>query len=160
MEEKSKTTLIQLAKFAIVGAGNTILDWGVLLGLMKATGVTTGFGYSAEKGLSFTVAVINSYIFNKYWTFKAKGGKVAIEFTQFLVVSLIGMGINVSVATAVVRFVRPIEFIINFTQGFVGFIPLIEVTPGEIWGVFGAGIATLVALAWNFLGYKFVVFKK
>lgn len=161
MEEKSKkTTLFQLIKFAVVGAANTLLDWGVLLGLMKATGITKGTGYSIEKGLSFTIAVINSYIFNKYWTFKAKEGKVVAEFSQFLAVSIVGMLINVGVATAVVRFIKPMDFVINFTQRIAEFIPLIEVTPGEIWGIFGAGVATLVALAWNFLGYKFVVFKK
>lgn len=155
-EEQKSSTLAQLIKFVIIGVGNTLLDWAILLGLMKATSVTTGFGYSIEKGLSFTVAVINSYIWNKYWTFKARGGKVAVEFTQFIVVSLVGMVINVGVATAVVKFVKPIDFVISLSK----FVPLIELAPGEAWGIFGAGVATLIALAWNFLGYKFVVFKK
>jgi len=139
-----------------VGVGNTLVDWVVLFGLMRVTGITSGFGYSIEKGGSFLVAVINSYIFNKYWTFKAKGTKVAVEFSQFFLVSVVGMIINVGVATAVVRFIKPIDFVINLA----GYIPLLELAPGEIWGIFGAAVATIVALAWNFLGYKFIVFKK
>jgi len=155
-EESKKTTLVQIVKFAIVGVGNTLVDWVVLFGLMRVTGITSGFGYSIEKGGSFLVAVINSYIFNKYWTFKAKGTKVAVEFSQFFLVSVVGMIINVGVATAVVRFIKPIDFVINLA----GYIPLLELAPGEIWGIFGAAVATIVALAWNFLGYKFIVFKK
>ncbi len=155
-EESKKGTLIQIIKFAVVGAGNTLVDWVVLFGLMRLTGITSGFGYSAEKGGSFLVAVINSYVWNKYWTFKAKGTKVATEFSQFFLVSVVGMVINVGVASLVVRFIKPMDFVISLA----GYIPFIELAPGEIWGIFGAAVATIVALAWNFLGYKFIVFKK
>jgi putative flippase GtrA len=135
-------TFWQLGKFIVTGGLNTFLDLAVLNLLMSLTGFTSGLWYSLFKAASFSVAVINSYFWNKYWTFEA-GGKKGAEFMEFLLISVVGLGINVGAASLIVKFIQPI-----------GGMSAIA------WGNVGALVATFLALFWNFLGYKFLVFRK
>lgn len=135
--------LYQVAKFALVGALNTAVDFGVANFLILLSGTAVGLEVSAFKGISFTVAVINSYFWNKFWTFRKKEGGGVREFSQFLVVSAIGFGINVGAASLVINVFDPVG----------GLSP-------ERWANIGFLVATFVALTWNFVGYKFIVFKK
>ena|SRR3989344_602119 len=131
----------QVGKFGVIGVLNTLIDWGVLSLLLASLG---GSLYAVYKGISFIVANINSYYWNKYWTFS--GGvnqKTRGEFIQFFIVSAVGFFINVGIATYVFKSVSPVGGL-NFNQ----------------WGILGAAIGSVAGLAWNFLGYKFFVFKK
>ena len=136
------TVLWQVGKFIVAGGLNTFVDFGILNLLILFTGVAAGGQFSVFKGVAFTAAVINSYYWNKYWTFEFKEKKKG-EFLEFIVVSVIGLGINVGVASIVVNVVGPLG----------GISPV-------VWANIGAFAATLTALAWNFVGYKFIVFKK
>jgi putative flippase GtrA len=134
----------QAIKFILVGILNTVIDLGILNVLILISGVSAGLGYSIFKGISFAAAVINSYFLNKFWTFqRGATGAPRKEFTQFFIASVIGFGINVSTASFVVNFIGP--------QLGVG---------ANIWANVGAILATLTAMFWNFLAYKFIVFKK
>lgn len=134
----------QAAKFILVGILNTFLDLGVLNILISVSGITSGLNYSVFKGVSFLAAVINSYFWNKFWTFrKSATSESGKEFLQFFIVSAIGFGINVGVASLVVNIIGT-QFAIS----------------EEIWANVGAVVATLIAMAWNFIGYKFIVFKR
>ncbi len=135
--------IFQAAKFVLVGILNTFIDLGILNFLILISQITEGFLFSVFKGISFTVAVINSYFWNKFWTFKkSKTNQTGKEFIQFLIVSLIGFGLNVGTASLVVNIIGP-QF--GFSK--------------EIWANVGAILATFFAMAWNFIGYKFIVFK-
>lgn len=134
----------QIFKFLIVGASGTIIDLGILNALMWATGIFDGPFYAVFKGLSFIVAVVNSYIWNKFWTFRQKdASKAGKEFIKFFMVASGGLAINVSIASAVVMLWDPPP----------GISPL-------IWANFGAVLAVFGAATWDFLGYKFLVFRK
>lgn len=135
--------LLQIAKFAAIGALNTLLDLGVLNVLILFTGIAGGYGYSLFKGISFVIANINSYFWNKHWTFGSQGAANAKEFTNFFIVSLIGLGFNLGAAS----------LIVNFFGAPAGVSP-------ELWANIGAISATVVSLVWNFIGYKVIVFKK
>ena len=136
--------LWQAAKFVLVGILNTFVDLGVLNILMLITQISAGPLYSVFKGISFAVAVVNSYFWNKFWTFKKKSATSSPqkEFVQFSVVSLIGFAINVGIASLVVNAIGP-QFGIE----------------SKVIANLGAIAATFAAMAWNFLGYKFIVFK-
>lgn len=139
-------TLIQFSKFCIVGVINTAIDFGVLNLLMYFSGIYKGPQIAIFNVISFTVAVINSYALNKYWTFKEKKAgakKVPKQFFQYLCVSIIGITINTSIVYSVATYVSPL----------FGFSVL-------LWANFAKGLATAVSLFWNFIGYKFIVFKK
>ncbi|MDD2731155.1 MAG: GtrA family protein [Candidatus Portnoybacteria bacterium] len=144
--------ICQLAKFVLVGALNTFFDWGILNWLMFWLAITSGPFYLVFKAISFLVATINSYFWNKFWTFKnpeaaepaiEKKKTMGKEFLQFFVVSVIGLLLNVGLA----------HFIVNIwgVQGNVS---------EALWANVGAFGGTLAGLLWNFLGYKLVVFKK
>jgi putative flippase GtrA len=146
-----KKTVEQFVKFFLVGIMNTAVDLIILNIEMAITGVTVGIGYSIEKAVSFLAAVTFSYFINKYWTFQDKSkeqeGK---KMSQFFAVSLVGMIINVTTATIVVNYLQsPINEILH----------LQFLTP-KLWGSIGALCGTAVGLLWNFVGYKFWVFKK
>ena len=151
-ENKTKTAMGQFLRFVLVGIMNTLVDLIVLNIETIITGVKEGSGYAVQKGVSFLMAVIFSYFLNKNWTFKDKSQEGETKkFSQFFLVSIIGMVINVSVATVTVTYLKvPITNMlgISFLQN------------DQIWVSLGALAGTAIGLIWNFLGYKFVVFKK
>lgn len=133
----------QFYKFVLVGVMNTLFDLSILSGLIIFTGFAAGWQFSLFKGISFAIVVVHSYFWNKFWTFKKKEGGGAKEFGQFLAVSLVGLGVNVGAASLVVNVIGP--------RG--GISP-------EIWASIGALAAIVFTTAWNFTGYKLIVFKK
>jgi putative flippase GtrA len=135
--------LLQFVKFGIVGGLNSMLDLGVLNILIKWSGIASGLYFSLFKTLSFTVAVINSYFWNKYWTFHSGDGPRPIEFFKFVSVTAVGLAINVGTASLVVNFIGAPE----------GISP-------ALWANIGAVSSVLISLFWNFIGIKFIVFKK
>ncbi|MDO8633585.1 MAG: GtrA family protein, partial [Candidatus Wildermuthbacteria bacterium] len=141
---KMVPALLQAAKFLLIGALNTFIDLGILNFLIAFTGFASGLSYSLFKGVSFFAAMVNSYAWNKYWTFSRKNPSQNPwkEFTRFFIVSAFGFGINVGVASFVVNVLDP-QF--GFSQ--------------ELWANVGAIAAAFSSLLWNFLGYKLVVFR-
>ncbi len=135
--------ILQFAKFGAVGGLNTLLDLGILNFLIYLTGFSAGIYYSAFKSFSFIIANIIAYFCNKYWTFGAEGKANVKEFSQFFIVSVIGFLINVGLASFVVNVMGPMR----------GISP-------DLWANIGALAATAASLIWNFIGYKFFVFKK
>ncbi len=143
----------QFGKFVLVGGLNFLVDVGILNLLIFVTSIAAGWLYSVFKGISFAVAVINSYLWNKFWTFKsprAQGesadesvGKIGKEFLTFVIVSLIGIGLNNAVASLIVNWLGPQWGISE-----------------NLWANIGAVTASFLAMFWNFIGYKFIVFKK
>ncbi|HHH12406.1 MAG TPA: GtrA family protein, partial [Candidatus Moranbacteria bacterium] len=103
--------------------------------------VEAGAPVGIYKTISFTVAVINSYFWNKFWTFERKDtSRVPGEFAQFAIISVIGAVLNVAV-TVLVSAILATEIV-------------------AVGVNIGAAVASLTVLLWNFLGYKFIVFKK
>lgn len=142
---KTKELIIQFSKFVLVGVVNTGIDFIILNLLIRITGITTGIGIVVLNSISFTAAVVNSYFMNKYWTFGIKGETTkTVEASKFLLVSLIGLGINNGIVYGITDFISPL-----FSQ--IG--PVFWVNIAKI-------VATGVALIWNFIGYKVFVFKK
>lgn len=147
----TKKVIEQFIKFFLVGIMNTAVDLIILNIETIISGVREGSGYAIQKGVSFLAAVTFSYFINKYWTFqdesKENEGK---KFSQFFFVSVIGMIINVSVATVVVTYLKaPINNLMH--------LPLLT---DQLWVSLGALCGTAIGLFWNFIGYKFWVFKK
>jgi len=131
--------LPQIAKFVAVGVSNTAIDWGLLNLLLAPLGLGTTT-FALAKGFSFAVATLNSFFWNKYWTFEKKqtagAGREAALFYLF---TAVGLGINVGAAT-LFKVLGP---------------------DTKFWaGILAPGFATLISAVWNFLSYKLVVFRK
>lgn len=136
--------IFQLAKFLLVGALATIFDLGTLSLFIKFLGVTAGIYYLIFKAITFIIATTAKYFIDKFWAFEKKEtAGLGKEFTQFFIVTLIGLAINVAAAWLTVDVVGP-------QLGF----------SAETWANIGGIIAAFVTFTWNFIGYKFIVFKK
>lgn len=120
-----------------------MLDLGILNLLIHFSGISSGFNYSLFKGTSFFIAVINSYFLNKYWTFRSASGPQSVEFLKFILVNLAGFVINVGSASLVVNYIGVPAGISK-----------------ELWANIGALSSVFISLFWNFIGMKFLVFKK
>lgn len=75
----------QFIKFAIVGAVNTALDIG-LFTLLHALGLH----YLLANVFAFGTAVINSYYWNRRWTFRSRSAEWRPELVKFASVSGLG----------------------------------------------------------------------
>ena len=152
--------LWELSKFIVIGILNTLVDLGALAFIQHASTQSTlpiapedilfvtFFGtltyFTFYKSITFIIANINSFFWNKYWTFKtADSKKSSTEFAQFFIVSFIGFLINVTTASLIFKFFH-----------------LLGGLTANQWGLIGAAAGSISGLAWNFIGYKFIVFKK
>lgn len=135
--------LYQFGKFASVGVLNTMVDLGIFnLEIFLYGSSPAGLAFSFLKAVSFIVATTNSFFWNKYWTFQASAKPKAEETAKFYAIAIIGGFLNVGVATAV-RIANP---------GFISANLLVSVV-APLCGI-------LAVFLWNFIGYKYVVFKK
>lgn len=135
--------ILQIMKFGMVGLANTAVDFGILNFLMAATGIFSGKDIFFLNSVSFIIAVIHSYFWNKFWTFSARKTEATKEFLQFLIVSVVGLLINGGIVYMITTWLQPM-FGVN------------EIS----WANAGKVAATAISLIWNFIGYKFIVFKK
>ncbi len=134
----------QFGKFAAIGFTNAAVYFGILNILISRTDYTAGVGYSVISSISFIVALLVSYILNKYWAFKSdnsqgRGG----EFAKFFMVTVIAFVINVGIASFVVNNIHPILGMNVHT-----------------WANIGAVAGSAVALIFSFVGFRVAVFKK
>lgn len=132
-------------KFCIVGFLNAAIDFGVLNLLSLYTGLTSGFIIGGVNVPGFVVAATNSYFWNKFWVFQApEGRKVGYsDIPTFLIVLVSGILLNSGM----------VVFISTYVPPFFGLTP-------ERWLNIAKVVASAVALMWNFIGFKFFVFKK
>jgi putative flippase GtrA len=126
--------LKQVVKFGIVGVINTGVDLGLYFAL------THWIPFFADqqvfaKGLSYSAGILNSFIWNRNWTFKSDTGYFNIATLLFILSNLVGLGLNTSVYYLGLK---------------VLYLPELLVLAA----------ATAIPLLWNFLISKFVVFKK
>lgn len=84
---------IKFIKFGIVGASGVGVDFGITwlckekLRLNKYVANSTGF----------LCAVVSNYLLNRMWTFRSQDPAVAMQFSKFLLASLVGLAINNSI---------------------------------------------------------------
>ena len=87
----------QFVKFAVVGTVGTVVNLVVLQATLFLWGRLVGdptMGVEVfASGLAFCVAVVNNYLLNRWWTFRATGS-FAAQFVKFVVVSIAGLGLN------------------------------------------------------------------
>lgn len=127
LENKS---LRQFIKFGIVGASGTLVDWVFYFALTRWGHLF----YLVAKTISFVVAAINNYIWNRVWTFKSTEKNITKQFLKFFIVSAIGLGFNLLIMKFVVERLKWSDLI-------------------------GLVLATAVVMIWNFLVNKFWTFR-
>ncbi len=151
------TGVRQLLKFGTVGVMNTAIDWSLAFFLTYYTsfprivgaGIVGLFGLPMRpevvavwvtKIVSSGTATINSFIWNRRWTFRIRGKEArARQFAKFVTVNIIGMVLNSTLTTL---FVRP-------------FLP----EPPRIAFMLAQAGATALVFFWNFFANKYWTFR-
>jgi putative flippase GtrA len=124
--------LRQALKFGIVGVLNTAVDLGAYFVLTRWFGMTR---LPVEaKGISYSLGILNSFFWNKSWTFQSKASAWK-TFAPFVLVSLVGLGINTGGMQLGLN-VLHLQELVSLT------------------------LATAFTLAWNFVFSKFVIFRR
>ena len=131
----------QFAKFVVVGVLNTSIDFCVLNIISLITGVTSGIVVGGVNLPGVALALTNAYFWNKFWVFSHRDNTGALsDLPKFLLVSGIGIVINSGIVILATSY------------------PVVSIG-AKTWLNLAKVCATLFSLAWNFLGYKFIVFK-
>jgi putative flippase GtrA len=132
----------QMARFAVVGVINTAVDLAVLNTLIAISHRgRSGLLYSLFKAISFLVAVLNSYRLNSRWTFRYSAAEnTPMGVGRFISVSVLGLAINVGIASSVASFAGPVLWLAMW------------------WPSVAALAGAACGLGFNFAGYKYLVF--
>lgn len=80
----------QIIKFGLVGFLCFFIDYGIMVFLTEIVNIN----YLISSGISFTVSVIVNYVLSLTFVFDTKKGNKIKEFVIFVVLSVIGLGIN------------------------------------------------------------------
>ncbi len=86
--------LEQAAKFLSVGILNTALDASLYFVLTRWLGFSTL--QTLAKGISYGAGILNSFYWNKSWTFKSDASAVT-TFTPFALANLAALAINAGI---------------------------------------------------------------
>lgn len=120
--------LERFLKFAMVGTLGAVIDFSVLNLLIL------GFGWSKalSNTFSFSIAVLSNFTWNRLWTFpESRERPVRTQLPQFILVNLIGLGINQLVFLSLDHYV---------------FGPWL----GELGYNVAKAVAILIVLFWNY----------
>ena len=122
-------------RFIVVGVSNTVVSLGFFALLARGFHVPD----IPANAISYILGIVNSFFWNKYWTFGAsKSGRGWREFGFFFLVNLPPLIVNVVVFSALNLGFKSQSFLIHESETFV---------------------AALVAVAWNFLGSRYLAFR-
>ena len=162
MENK---TVSQATRFTIVGILNTLVDL-VILNILLFLGFRYAFVFLGQQFIianiiSVIVAMANSFILNRFWAFGSVKEKTNIfyELSKFLVVTVIGMLVINQLVFSGIYY--NMSWLTDFFYSIVTFVRLNAVFSLDFVKINSAKvIAIAVSLVWNFIGYKFFVFKK
>lgn len=117
-------------KYGIVGCLGTAIDLGSLYIFVEVMHIHLLF----SAAMSFTLAVINNFTLNKYWTFQNKSSNIRKQFIKFMIVSTMGLVL---------------------TEGCMGLF----VYGLKLWYMSAKLITSGLVLMWNFLANKYWTFK-
>ena len=82
--------LIKFMKFGAVGATGVVVDFSFTwLGKEKVR-----IQKYIANAIGFTIAATTNYFLNRWWTFHSNNPELAMEYSRFLLVSIIGLGLN------------------------------------------------------------------
>lgn len=129
----------QAGKFVLAGAFADVIDIKVFQFLFLLAPFSLFL-----KGISFLIATAVKYWINKHWAFeKHEKDGIKKEIVQFFAVTSVGLILNIGSFYYFIKIMGP-----QFSMSV------------KTWTELCIIFAALVAAIWNFLGYKFFVFKK
>jgi len=129
----TKELIIKFLKFCVVGVIGTAVDFGITALCKEALKIQKYI----SNGIGFTIAATGNYLLNRNWTFvdSKSPDHIASEYITFMVISVIGLGIN----TLTLFFVSK-----KWKKGFY----------------FSKVVATAITMIWNFFANLLITFAR
>lgn len=125
----TKALFLKFVKFGVVGFSGLFIDFGFTY-LFKELFKVQKYVANA---IGFTIAASSNYILNRIWTFRSTNPDIAVEYTEFLLISILGLGLNTLILYFVIN-----RFKLNF----------------YIAKIIAIGVVTV----WNFFANAFLTF--
>lgn len=87
---RERANWIQLVKFSVIGG------FGYLVNLAVFTVLVSNLNSPVDVAavVAFCVAVVNNFVWNRYWTFGPGEGPMAFQAARFLTVSIVSLVVN------------------------------------------------------------------
>lgn len=137
-----RTIAHELARYILIGVFNTILNVAVVDSLIIATGITTGVFITLFSTIAYTITLMQSFFWNRYWIFRTK--PIHREHHAFAIFASI---------------------IISSTLISIGFIHIMVNVIGApafisqiVWANIAIASTIPISFITNFLGTKILVF--
>ena len=92
MDDKIKE-LLRAGKFAVVGVANTLVD----LGLFTLLAQVLGWNRYLSNVISYSAGILNSYIWNRSWTFQSRERFFSPALVKFLTVNLSMLALSTAI---------------------------------------------------------------
>ena len=127
---KNNKLLMQILKFGVVGGTSFLIDYGIFTILSQFLNIH----YLIASIISFSISVIYNYILSIKWVFDVTKKQTAKEFMIFVILSVIGLGLN--------------SFIMYLTHDLM-----------DIHEMIGKIIATAIVMVYNFITRKIFIEK-
>lgn len=86
----TKSFLWKFIKFGLVGFSGLFVDFGITYLCKEKLRIQK---YIANS-IGFTSAATTNYVLNRVWTFQSKDPNIALEYSEFIIISLVGLGLN------------------------------------------------------------------
>jgi putative flippase GtrA len=85
-----KLLILKFIKFCVVGLSGMLIDFGTTWLLKEKVKINKYVANST----GFILAATSNYIWNRLWTFQSENSQIAKEYSQFIIIAVIGLGIN------------------------------------------------------------------
>jgi putative flippase GtrA len=90
MGVRLRELVLKFLKFGVVGASGMAVHGGLLFLLKEVVNLNP----FVANTIGFIAAASSNYFLNRIWTFRSKEKQVGVEYVKFIIVSVIGLGIN------------------------------------------------------------------
>jgi len=91
----------QAIKYYSVGGSGVLVNLGILYALTDFMGLW----YIASQVIAISISISSNFLFNRFWTFSdsIQEQRNSVMYVKFIIVSLIGMGIQLGITFALVE---------------------------------------------------------
>jgi len=139
----NKHERIRFLKFSFVGVTGTIVDFG----FMNLLSLVFKVSLVWAQGISFALAVLNNFLWNRYWTYpESKSKAIPKQLVQFVIINIIGIMIRTPLVPWLDR--QLFDFLLNINLD----LPLRN---NVISQNLALAIAILIITFWNYFANRY-----
>ena len=119
--------LKKFVRFSAVGGLNTLITIGIFYLLFNILHIK----YLIASVIGYCIGILNSYIWNKLWTFESKSTAIGSEFSKFVALNLTGLALNALIMSVLVEILNIIPFLAQVIT--IGIIFILNFFGSSYW---------------------------